>query len=388
VRLGQRGFSTVLQLVALAMVLLAFAAMAAIVLFASRLYEKSESLNQMLVAETALLSWVSDRQAIASYAPELRLGRVPPSKPIQISGVTIAEPGRTLLRGKDMNDCLITGSECWISVETQIQCTPNSVGADCSLAYRIKSLRSQVTGFGTTHDGPFVPADFTVPLSFELTQRVEDDQCDPSTELFASGINKSTGQVICLQKPTRTCQKGEISKGLVYNSSNASLEPLCEQTPTLTCPQHYALLNLQLSSLQPGNSKNGTCVVVTKKQVPWKTTPAPAVSVSGKYCPTNYKTKATCQLTNVVQSNGSCDYSCNCAPNAAGVVQCSTCTCNVSPVPGSVTITDGTQNASCSVQVPAQPSCSCGAQASWKANAQLTGVCNLDESQLPETRPL
>ncbi|MBX2994768.1 MAG: hypothetical protein KF681_08095 [Bdellovibrionaceae bacterium] len=385
---SEAGFTIVTQLIGLVTAVLAFLGVGAFILYAGRLYQKSQAVNQMLTIENALLSWSVDRDAVAAVAPDLRAGQIPVGAEIKIDGRAIAKINGKLELGRDLAPCAADGRDCWTSTELSLRCQPDATGNACSMAYRIESSRADVTRFGVLHANAFSNEDYSIPLSFEITQRVESAECDRNTDLFASGFNKNTGNIICLKKPRRPCESGQISRGLAYNASTSSLEPVCEDTPTISCPQHYAVLDLNLVSLQPGQAPSGQCVVVTQKEVPWKTNPAPAPSVSGRYCPVNYKTKGQCALTNIVSTSPSCNYACNCTTTAEGVTTCDTCTCTAAAVPGSVTLQDGTRNASCAVKVPAQPTCSCGAQATWSANARLTGTCQLDESVLPETRPL
>lgn len=386
-RSSQGGFTIVGQLVGLFTALLAFAGIGACIVYAGRLQQKAQVVNQMLSLENALLSWSSDRAAVLALAPNLKAGQIPAGAEIVINGKTLAKVGALQTQGRDLGPCPEV-RDCWTTTEVAIRCDPGASGLVCAMAYRIQATRDDITRFGTAHGRAFEPADFSVPLSFEITERVQSAQCDSAQDLFASGFNKNTGNIICLRKPTKPCASGEIAKGLQFNPARQSLEPLCEPVPSVTCPQHYAVLSLNLTSLHPGQSAQGTCVIVTQKEVPWQTSPPPAASVTGRFCPAHYKTKARCDLTNVVQSPGSCQYSCNCSTDPAGATSCETCSCTVQPVPGTVNLTDGTREASCQVQTPPQPSCPCGAQAVWTAQAKLTGTCQLNEADLPETKPL
>jgi hypothetical protein len=131
------------------------------------------------------------------------------------------------------------------------------------------------------------------------------------------------------------------------------------------------LNSFQQSSFIPGQAISGQCVFVSKDEVPWKKTPEPASSVSGTFCPEHYKTKATCQVIETSRKKGMCSEKVNCDAETG---ECEEKTWEVDAVPGTAVLTDGTREASCQVQIPAQE---CGAV--WTGVVKMTGSCVLIE---------
>lgn len=371
--LSEKGSGLVGQIFSVGFTMASFLVLLAIMSNAAKDYKKTQDVVTMVEAEVRLISFLQNYDSLKALSSQLKTGQVG-KQDLVFNGVKVGRIGSPLYLDRDNAECKSTSdSQCRLQIETGISCQNVASGSICNAAYRISSLHEATPPLGVKHAGAFVASDFNIPLSYEVTMRAEVDACDSNSDLFAVGMNRETGKVWCLRKPATTCASGEIAKGFKYDSAKGSLEPICQSTQSLKCPTNYVLNSFKISSLEAGQAKSGDCVFVTKKEVPWKTTPGPAASVSGTYCPQHYKTKATCSVTVTNSWNGSCSYSCNCT--ATG---CDTCYSTSSPSNvGAYSLTQGSdRTASCSINPGAQ---SCGA--GWTGVVNLTGTCVLTEPE-------
>ncbi|MNJ96849.1 hypothetical protein D3C87_145830 [compost metagenome] len=361
---NQNGSSIVGQLVATGIALGAFLIIVAIMTQSTKTYQRVELTQRMIEAEIRLLSYYANFENLKALKLE---NGTPASANLVADQLTVGRIGAPLFVNEEGVEC---GNEtdpvCQIRVETDIACTPKGAsGYECKAAYRISSIKKNSVSLGTMHAGPFVPADYKVPLSYELSMRKDDTECKPAVDMFSAGMNKETGEMYCVKKPTTKCGENQIAKGFRYNSGTGAVEPICEETQTITCPPNYAVRGLYPRSLQLGASKaDAVCVFVTQSNVPWSVNPPEAQAVSGKFCPPNYRTvDVQCQIVSMSPTPGTCSYQCG-----SGV-----CERPAVIVPGSVTIVQGVdQTASCTLNRPAQE---CGA--SWDARVRMTGRCQL-----------
>lgn len=336
-------------------------------------YHHVQTVVSMIEVETQLINYFQNYEVLKAYSSELRLGTFTP-KALVLDGRVIGRVGAPLFIDQEGKECKSTADPiCRLKIEVGVKCLSRGAGADCRAAYRINSLVDSVVPLGVAHQGDFTDADYTLPISYELSMRSESDSCSSVDEMFAAGMNRETGKMWCLKRPQTSCAQGQVAKGLRFNAATASLEPVCRDSQVLRCPTNYVLNSFRISSLESGQPKEGECVFVTKKEVPWRKAPEPAASVSGTFCPKYYKTKASCSVTVTSQWPGACPYSCNCTEEG-----CDTCYTTTSPSNvGNYTLVQGVdQTASCAIN-PGTQSCGAG----WTGVARLTGACVLTEPE-------
>lgn len=370
---NQWGMGFVGQLIAVAVSLGAFSVLMIIMQNAVKNYDHIQSAISMVEAESRLVAYFQNYEALKPSASELKAGRFS-AKYLMLNGAKVGRTGAPFFLAQDGRECANSNDPlCQLKIEVQVQCTPVSGVSSCKAAYRISSLKESTVSLGAKHGGPFTTADYVIPISYEVASRAEADGCDPASDLFAAGMNKETGKVWCVRRPQTSCSSGQIAKGFQYNAARGSLEPICEATQTIRCPENYVLNSFRISSLESGKAKVGECVFVTKKEVPWKNPPSPAPSVSGTFCPKFYRTKATCSVRTTSTWNGSCPYSCNCTPSG-----CQTCYSTSAPANvGAYTLVQGTgQTASCAIR-PGPQSCGAG----WTGVVVMTGTCELTQPE-------
>lgn len=378
-RSGEKGMSIITQLLAIGAVMGAFTLVGYILKYTTETYTGIKSELQMLTLETRFLSYLNSSEAFSDYREEMKeMNGVMPARSITWDGATIANIGGSLFYTADGEACNNASGNCAIRFDSSVLCQPQAVGSNCLAAYRIVALKEKLVNLGVRHANAFQPADHIMPISFEVTKRLDDDSCSQTDNYVAAGLNKENGQVQCVRRSQTQCAAGQIARGLRYDATRGTLEPVCESTQTISCPPNYVLNTVQVSSLESGRAKSGTCVFQTKRVVPWAVAPPAAPSVSGTYCPQYYRTAATCTVRVTAQWNGSCPQTCNCDPDGRN---CQTCFVPSSPSNvGAYTLQHGVnQTASCEINVGTQ---SCGA--GWTGVVQMNGTCVLTE---PETRP-
>ena len=360
---NQNGSSIVGQLVATGIALGAFLIIVAIMTQSTKTYQRVQLTQRMIEAEIRLLAYYANYENLKALRLE---DGAPTSADLIADQMKVGVIGGPLLVNEEGVEC---GNEsdpvCQIRVETAITCAPRGTGGfECKAAYRISSIKQSSVSLGTTHAGPFVAADYKVPLSYELSMREEVASCNSDEHMFSSGMNKETGKMFCVRKPAEKCGPNQIAKGFAYKAETGSVEPICEDTQTIVCPPNYAVRSLRPTALEQGASKaSAVCTFVTQSNVPWRANPPHAQSISGKFCPRNYRTEAVCDIVDESSTPGTCTYACG-----AGV-----CTRPAVIVRGTRTLVHRVdQTASCTLNRPAQE---CGA--SWTANVRLTGSCIL-----------
>lgn len=293
---------------------------------------RSEVTEIAVAAEAILISAFNNKinfpdpaPGIVSPNPALRSGSLPslslttgfgtvPS-PVVVS-VPIEAPGSanaTFANGYlDLNLMPCPGYSASCILHYQIRLQKNTIGTVSvySFAYQIDInpdvLPTAPLGNINAFETPVNPGLYRA--EFKLSN------CDPTTDLFMTGLNRDTGEAFCAVKPlVNKCPDGTIPKGMVYvqftNQSKAGtlkLDCTAAQMRTFRCPQNYALAQFDPRYVDPeynyGNTVPGVCIFQTRDTANSGTYPANPTSpylsrIEGNICPPYYKATGTgCNL--------------------------------------------------------------------------------------------
>lgn len=388
--LNRRGFTLVESLVAVGIIGVGLMALPVIMQQVSGSTRKGKAFSQALALEASILAALQNEATFESHRSTMASGARPDGLAIAVNGTEFARVGQPRFFNLAGKPCAaLDQKECVLKVDFDIKCTPGTPYALCDAAYRI-SAHSQAKGaqpmgpLGASGSTGFSASDYFVPIPAEHYLRMDSTACDPATTVAISGFNRDTGEAYCISKPQNRCPEGTIAKKVQFISNPSGrggrFEFQCTTTfQTLTCPANYALMTFSPASLEPGKTKSGTCVFVGVNSVPWQTSPT-GKTISGTFCPVNYKTVgASCGAIGATSSPGTCYDPCNCVPPSppdpvTGVSSpggCDSCPRSVAAAVGSCGVThQGDQTASCSISYPSQQ---CGA--TWDANCQMSGSC-------------
>ena len=383
-RRSNKGFTIIDSLIATVIVITGFLAVTTTMRGAFQISLKSRLIARQVALESAIISGLQDP---ANFSTTVRasLGAGNPPAAFTISdsnSVVIAQIGRTLFFTPEGTSCpaLSINNRCLLSVRLDINCRGSGL---CFAAYQIAVAQlGQNLSISALGSPNFAAADYALPLPYDLYLGKQiQGVCDPNTELAVNGLNRQTGTLTCIRKPalTTACADRRLASRLIYNNINRSIEMQCRPAGrTLTCPTNYALWNFNPASLDT-STPTGRCVFIGANTTgQWPNPPAPALSVSGTFCPSHYRTVPSCTLVSQVISNVSCPTCLSCS----GVFPLVTCVtvggeflrANI----GSCSTTSSNQIATGRVVFPAQPSCRCGgASPSWTALVRLRGTCSL-----------
>lgn len=352
---------------------------------------RTRVVNRQLDVESALLIALRD---VNSYTQEqkdnLKNQNVDllPGLTFSKEGVKVGVVGSTVnidtLTGKN---CASYGSgTCLVKIDLALKCA----GGDCSAAYRVSAQIDSNQILAPLGDrGAGVLSQFTVPIPHDIYKGKQNIvECDPATDLAATGFVRNTGELHCLLKPQTPCPPDSLGKSIQYDATQGpygSLEVLCVPMQVLDCPPNYTLNTFDPSRLDSASRANGKCVFMGMDTVPWlaKFNPTPpATSITLRACPTHYNAAVnSCYLVEIVSQSVTCGI-CYCACGTAEAP--ASCPCGggetLAPVPGKEQCSASGTSASAQVITYPQPTCQCGGGSpSWSAKVQMTGRCDLAE---------
>lgn len=241
-------------------------------------------------------------------------------------------------------------------------------------------------GAGSASDSGLTSEDFTLPLPYEYLYGSLHLDC-PNDSVGARGLSRNEGRVSCVTQPKNECPPGTLPKSIKFNSQTESVEFVCSApAQTVGCRAKYALESVDLPSLDPGNSKQGSCVYQYANSGSGPTF-GPSASISQEFCPEDYRSTSTCQLANIRSTLGQCPDTCanyqsvpdvDATGNPTGTTH-QECTNWITPppnpaTPGSAIVVNSGRGASCYASTPPQP---CPGN-SWSADVILQTRCTLD----------
>lgn len=285
---------------------------------------------QMLDLEIRMVAGLSDENNFSKSAvSQMQSGTVPVGFVVKSEGVTIAENGEALFFDVDGNRCAAYDpNKCFIKTELKIKCA-----GSCMAAYRVSSIHNdgkevelQPLGAGVENNGAqfmgFADKDFYTAVPLHLMMKEAKTEC-VGNELMMNGFDIEAREIFCLRLSTDLkCQPNQIAKRVRYiggdGGSGGSIGLECEDIQKISCPDNYVLNSIDPSSLDPGQTKVGTCVYIAKSSMPWKNKVIGTGKVSAVVCPTGYKaTNISCKGTGKPVKSGTVDCSFN------GTSQCS-----------------------------------------------------------------
>ncbi len=151
---------------------------------------------------------------------------------------------------------------------------------------------------------------FTTYVPSELYQPISLQQCDtavpsanPVGDVSVRGMNRSTGEVYCIRKPT-PCPQGTFPTGIEFindfalgGRSGGRLSMICAtpSRPMVGCgDSDYVLQGFNATA----SGANGTCVFRTASPQAWPITYRTSKSVTvGRACPKNYYVVPSCPIS-------------------------------------------------------------------------------------------
>ena len=415
------------ELVAATLVAASVVALTAASVASFKSYNKQQTISAMMALETELVSGLGSQSVQALIQTSLRNGKVDSGTDITVSvlqpdGTSVSRVIATVGQIKNFSrlsildrkgDLSCTPSllnpDCVITVEVDFSCQKTSYASidvtkkgttsfwNCAAAYRIASPGLANFGSNELVGKPFSPStsdstgDFTVPIAFESTSRVEQANCVPTpsnpNNLFATGYDINTGKLFCAQrvnpkKPgSDICGPNQISTEVVFDPITHRLKYQCKDLQGLSCPTNYALQRFSILSLRPAGTPHGQCVFVGAESAPFQKNPSPANTIKEQFCPRNYVIgSATCTPHVTSEGDGTCYYQCGC--DAKGN-NCSTCSYQAHNRGSATRPATGGQSTSCSLINTGQ-SCS---GAYWNSDGvTISGTC-VRAPFVPETLP-
>ncbi len=204
---------------------------------------------------------------------------------------------------------------CSFSVQLQEILEGTGTQARSSFSYQIQINPSLYTG------GPLGNlATYSIYAPSELYENLQIQKCDTGAtpingigDIAVRGINRSTGKVLCISKPT-PCPAGQFSTGTIFvddfatdPNSGGHLEVQCQQPSKSSVSCSGADFVLQTFNASAGTTPgdgvtSGSCVFRTMSPQAWTTTYKASKKVKvGRACPVNYKLEQppSCILTRV-----------------------------------------------------------------------------------------
>ena len=377
---GQRGDTTITVLLAATVIAVVAVSAGAIVKFSRTQSAFSRTTSSALAVESYLLSAIQRSETYASVADQMAQGTPPATLQFMMDhngtptlAASVAGPVKLT---EDGTPC--AAAPCAITTHVAYTCQ----AALCRAAYRVEFdptiVKTQLPALGAT-SWPPQAADYTQIVSPDIYRRQGVRlKCDGG-DLFVTGMNRSTGEVICVHPTTRQIAANEIGKSMTYDAGTRSLEVKTLPLHKGVCPPKYVGQSFAPTSLE--SSPVGTCVYRYKKEVPWmKAWPASSESVSDRFCPVeDYEAvgDGACVVRIVSQTPGRCPQTCSDADGHSY-----DCSYTVAP-DTSYTVSQSVSgpNASCSLTKTGTQHCG----SSWVGAVSWSGKCKLT---LPETQPM
>lgn len=394
--LGEAGFGIPQALLAAALISISIAGIGSLTYFSAIGSKKSRSTSKAFALETQIITGFQNSVEMDPAKMYLTTGTIPSSFTFTLSnGINpVTEVGGTLFFSPDSDTpCAYDAEKCFIKVESALRCFSIS-GVSypvCKAAYRI-SFDTQLFSLspvGVLEPGPLsaVPDEqFTLPVAYDLFVQETQANCSDSSTLMVTGFDRDTGVLNCAHFPQKNCLDGEISTGLIYDSTTNSVELKCQPLNKFSCPNNYALLSFNPATFSPGSGFAApTCVFIGRKSAPWPIAVSGNDSVAGTFCPDNYRTTVAtesnppnCRITPITTSAWCTNVvtgavaeffpTTNLIPQvSSGVNRTASCTVNYGPAP---------KNQSC------PPGWTGAVGPSWYGKIVFNGGCELAQ---PET---
>jgi hypothetical protein len=300
---------------------------------------------------------------------------------------------------RDLQSCTGFSQDCVFRVRLDLSWDSGATIYKYAYQIMVNPDVIPVPSVGSNSNVGFAPSDYQVVIPRQYYTAEAITSCDPATELFAYGYNRTNGTLLCMQKPTpgSGCSANQIPIGIEFVGT--TLQMKCADLRTsFECPANYSLQSFDPRTFDTRTAgKVGTCVYVgqtTEVLTPKVGKDLDNGSIDGEFCPPDYRVAASssCTLDSVTAIPGpmgacfmnteivdSTSFAC---PNPPSNVQTTYFWAPGPPQPapsspnaGSATFSippGDPRRASCTVSAPAQ---SCGA--SWKARARLVPTCEL-----------
>lgn len=305
---GNAGFSIVVEMIAAALLLLSVLALVGTTAAGFREFHNYRTQVAIIDQESLIVSALQSASSLSLLRNQLYTRAIPAGTALNlVSGQPVAYQGTSWFT-YDHNPCTAGSSpDCDMKVTLDIECT----SGDCWAGYRISSASASFA-IGSDNE-TMSDTDRTVPIPFEITTRAYQSTCDPATTMFASGFDKVTGQMYCVDRPPITCGTNQVATQIIYDAGTRTVKPVCQNLRAINCPAGYSLQSFQPRSLLPDSGGvSGTCVY-TAQNPAYFPQPPDAPSISGNFCPPAYTLVGfSCSTSVPYASNGN---NCPWAPN-------------------------------------------------------------------------
>lgn len=232
--------------------------------------KKSEQVSYVLALESSIASALSDSSSYSeAQRASFRAGTVPadlrmnlqlPNSP---TGTLSVQRGQLIYLDTQLQACAGFDEECIYSFEFEVRnknelepLLPVTFG----VAYRIEMRSEDSLPLAVGADRPFdAVEDFELEIP-PAVYRIRDQNGCADDELFVIGLNRASGAVQCIKRPTNSCAANEVVTGYRVGTTadlRLQLQLECQAvTANVTCPAKYSLQSISMS----GYTLNGQCI--------------------------------------------------------------------------------------------------------------------------------
>jgi type II secretory pathway pseudopilin PulG len=318
-RSSDRGFSLVEGLVATAIMATTVAGTGGFSTYLVKQSRRSQRLNSAIALQSLVQNELVNREQYQLTGDATRDAQVNAINAGQAStaytgfplrngtGGAIARVNqRTYHHTMDLYDqsgpCAGPSDQCQVYVDLDLYCA-DVARSGCTAAYRVglDADANDVTpgALGAPNRPPttaglrnslmtFAEDDYSLVLGRDLFTLM--DASDPGTscnaaneEIFITGVNRVTGEVSCLKKPSAPCPDQQVAHGV--RAVNGRLEFACHPLGAVKCPPDYVFQKLDLAQLDRGDADQkstthpvlplttqlrGTCVYRWLSHIKWQ----------------------------------------------------------------------------------------------------------------------
>lgn len=285
--------------------------------------KKAEQVSYVLALESSIASAIADSSSYTESQRELlRAGQVPSDLQLNVqlpnspSGTFSAQRGQVVFLNTSLSSCgELDGVDCIYSFQFEVKNKNEllpSLPVTFGVAYQIQMQVENALPLSVGSEAPFDDiSDYELEIPPSV-YRVRDENGCADDELFVVGLNRLTGSVNCIKRPTNSCATNEVMTGYIVGTNPSlqlQLQVRCQPIQAqVTCPSKYSLQSISLS----GYVLSGQCTYAGNEEDSYGsdivTTSVGQATISA--CPEDYSvsTASLCEVVRLSNTTANCMY--------------------------------------------------------------------------------